>query len=308
MTGESPIEWAVITRITSPEIRKIALSIKPVKWLLLSTLLAGLIFCGWKTWEQATAYEQTTLQIIEQLQAQSQLENSGRELLEAISFGLYDGHSKQLEQLNQQMTLQHAYKRSIEQLTGLFLPLACSFMLMAWLPKRRSSDLGYAMLTIAVIALAVGLTTPILSVEASKDLPVLGETVLQFQSKGILTTITGLWENGNQWLALLLLLFSVLLPLLKTGVAWLTLFSRTHPISLRGLHLSGHIGKWSMADVFVVAILVVFFSSNEGGLTQAEVQAGLWFFAIYVVLSLLGTQLIAKAVKQRPVSERASME
>lgn len=282
---------------------------KPFKWLLLGLLLMGLIGCAWKTWEQATAYEQQTLQIIQQLQADTQLENSGRQLLEALSFGLYDGYSKQLDSLNQQKALQAAYKTSVDQLTGLFLLLSASFMLFAWLlGQRKVGELGYAMLTIAVIALVVGLTTPILPVEASKDLPVLGDTVLQFQSKGILTTITGLWEHGNQWLALLLLLFSVLLPLLKTAVAWLTLFSRTHHISLRGLHLSRHLGKWSMADVFVVAILVVFFSSNEGGLTQAEVQAGLWFFALYVLLSLLGSQLISRALKHLPKTGSPSVE
>ena len=46
--------------------------------------------------------------------------------------------------------------------------------------------------------------------------------------------------------------------------------------------------------IAVVAILVAFFStSGEGGMTHAEVQAGLWFFAAYVVLSLIGTQLIS---------------
>jgi paraquat-inducible protein A len=281
---------------------------KPLKWLLLGLLLMGLVGCAWKTWEQATAYEHQTLLIIQQLQADTQLENSGRQLLESLSFGLYDGYSKQLDNLNQQKLLQAAYKNSVAQLTGLFLLLSASFMFIAWLGQRKAGELGYAMLTVAVIALVVGLTTPILSVEASKDLPVLGETVLQFQSKGILTTITGLWEHGNQWLALLLLLFSVLLPLLKTAVAWLTLFSRTHHISLRGLHLSRHLGKWSMADVFVVAILVVFFSSNEGGLTQAEVQAGLWFFALYVLLSLLGSHLISRALKQLPKTDSPLME
>lgn len=282
---------------------------KPLKWLLLGFLLMGLIGCAWKTWEQATAYEQQTLQIIQQLQAETQLENSGRQLLEALSFGLYDGYSKQLDSLNQQKALQAAYKTSVDQLTGLFLLLSACFMLFAWLlGQRQVAELGYAMLTIAVIALVVGLTTPILSVEASKELPVLGDTVLQFQSKGILTTISGLWLHGNQWLALLLLLFSVLLPLLKTAVAWLTLFSRDHPIALRGLHLSHHLGKWSMADVFVVAILVVFFSSNEGGLTQAEVQAGLWFFALYVLLSLLGSQLISRTLKPLPKVDPSSVE
>jgi uncharacterized paraquat-inducible protein A len=50
-----------------------------------------------------------------------------------------------------------------------------------------------------------------------------------------------------------------------------------------------------MADVFVVAILVAFFAnSGENSLTHAEVQAGLWFFAVYVILSLLATQMLAR--------------
>ncbi len=273
---------------------------KPLNELLLCLLLIGLVGCGWKTWEQATAYEQQTLAIIQQLQASNQLENSGRQLLEVLSFGLYDGYSQQLESLNQQKSLQTAYKTSVQQLTLLFLVMAALLLLFAWLRRRSLGDLGYAMLSVAVIALVVGLTTPILSVEVSKTLPVLGDTVLQFQSKGVITTVTSLWEHNNRWLALLLLLFSVILPLLKTAVAWLTLFSRTHHLSLRGLHLSHHIGKWSMADVFVVAILVAFFSNNAGGLTQAEIQAGLWFFALYVVLSLLGSQLISRQLKQLP--------
>ena len=51
-----------------------------------------------------------------------------------------------------------------------------------------------------------------------------------------------------------------------------------------------------MADVFVVAILVAFFSSNGQGLTDAKVQAGLYFFTGYVVLSVLATQLIDRLI------------
>ncbi|MCW8908125.1 MAG: paraquat-inducible protein A [Sedimenticola sp.] len=268
-------------------------------WIVPVLLLLLLIGCGWKTWQQATAYERQTLLIIQQLQAENRLESSGRQLLEALSFGLYDGYSRQLEELNRAQELQTAYRRSVDQLTGIFLLLSILLLLSSWLARRRMDDLGYAMLSIAVVSLAVGLTTPILSIEASKDLPVLGITVLEFQSKGILTTIDGLWQSGHLWIAVLLALFSILLPLLKTGVAWLTLFSATHRFSLRGLHLSHHVGKWSMADVFVVAILVAFFSTDSGdGLTHAEVQAGLWFFATYVLLSLLGTQLVIRYLRQ----------
>lgn len=275
-------------------------------WIAPTLLLLLLIACGWKTWQQATAYEHQTLQIIEQLQAENRLESSGRQLLEALSFGLYDGYSRQLESLNQAQELQAAYRRSVDQLTGIFLLLSALLLLACWLARRRVDDLGYAMLSVAVVSLAVGLTTPILSIEASKSLPVLGMTVLEFQSKGILTTIEALWQGGHLWIAILLGLFSILLPLLKTGVAWLTLFSATHRFSLRGLHLSHHIGKWSMADVFVVAILVAFFSTDSGdGLTHAEVQAGLWFFATYVLLSLFGSQLIMHRLRQLETARQA---
>lgn len=275
-------------------------------WSLMTLLFIALAATGWKTWEQAVAYEQQTLLIIEQLGAETQLENSGRQLLEALSFGLYDGYSQTLDQISELKQRQSAYQQSVYQLTLIFIVIAGSILALAGLARRNLGDLGYAMLTVATVALVVGLTTPILSIEASKELPVLGETVLQFQSKGIMTTIVSLKEHDDLWLAALLFIFSVLLPLLKTSTAWLTLFSTTHHISLKGLHLSQHIGKWSMADVFVVAILVAFFSSNGSGLTEAEVQAGLWFFSIYVLLSLLGTQLISVYLRQ--YSDKAATE
>ncbi len=265
-----------------------------IKWILPGLLFLLLIWSGWKTWEQAHAYEQETLFIISQLEAEAQLESSSRKLLEILSFGLYDGYSDQVEILNQHKTLQAAYHLSVRVTTAIFFIISVVIAVTTWWVRRRLSDLGYATLTIAFIALLVGLTTPVLSLEASKELPVLGETVFQFQSKGVLSTIAALEQNGNLWLAIILFFFSVVIPVLKNLVAWLTLFSRTHHFSLRGLHISRHLGKWSMADVFVVAILVAFFStSGEGGMTHAEVQAGLWFFAAYVVLSLVGTQLIS---------------
>lgn len=266
-------------------------------WSLLLLLFAALAWCGWKSWEQARAYERVTLEIVQQLEAENQLENSRERLLEILSFGLYDGYTRQLEQLEQQKVLQAAYRESVRIMTWAFFAVAGTILLLAWLIRRRLDDLGYASLGIALVALVVGLTTPILSLEASKELPVIGQTLFQFQSKGVLSSIQSLRQHGDVWLALLLILFSVVLPALKTLIALLTLFRRTHHFSLHGLKLSRHLGKWSMADVFVVAILVVFFSSNgSNGLTQAEVQAGLWFFAAYVVLSLIGSQLIAAAV------------
>ena len=59
-----------------------------------------------------------------------------------------------------------------------------ALLVAAWGVRRDAGDVAYAMLAAAVIALAVGLSAPILSVEASKSLPLLGETVFQFDHIG----------------------------------------------------------------------------------------------------------------------------
>ena len=266
--------------------------------LLVALLLAALSLAGWKAWEQAAAYERTTLAIIDRLHADARLETLTRRALEWLSFGLYEGEGDAIAQLNDLKSLQQAYRGSVRILTTAFFGLIPALLIAAWGVRRDMGDVAYAMLAAAVIALAVGLSAPILSVEASKSLPLLGETVFQFQSKGVLSTIGTLAEAGNRWLAVLLFCFSVLIPVLKTLLVGLTFFARTHHWSLRGLRLSRHVGKWSMADVFVVAILVSFLSADGNGVTQAEVQAGLYFFAGYVVLSLAATHLIGRRLER----------
>lgn len=261
-------------------------------------LFALLLLCAWKTWEQARAYERETLFIIGQLEADNLVENKGRQLLELITLGLYEGYSEKLAELNRHQQLRQAYADSVDIMSSAFFSVALLLLMVVWMLQRDLLDLGYAMLLVALICLAVGLSTPILSLEAGKELPVIGETVFQFKSKGVLTTIDALRQSGNGWLALLLLTFSVIVPLLKTALVGVTWWSHDHHLSRRGLNLSHHIGKWSMADVFVVAILVAYFANSGEDLTEAEVQVGLLFFAAYVLLSLLGTQLITRGIKR----------
>ncbi|MCB5266456.1 MAG: paraquat-inducible protein A, partial [Candidatus Cloacimonetes bacterium] len=47
------------------------------------------------------------------------------------------------------------------------------------------------------------------------------------------------------------------------------------------------IGKWSMLDVFVVAVLLVYLTGSGSEVSHAEVQVGLYFFLAYVIVSML---------------------
>jgi len=56
--------------------------------------------------------------------------------------------------------------------------------------------------------------------------------------------------------------------------------------------------KWSMADVFILAILAA--TIKLGGLATVEVHIGLLFFAAYVLLSMLLTHRLLSAYRLQP--------
>lgn len=265
---------------------------RPAPILLVILLAAAQLYTAWEAWKQARAYEHTTAAIIAELDTEARIEAWGRRMLEWVSLGLYEASKDPVAQLSDLKTLQQSQRASARVMTVTFFGLA-PFVVAAVLWIRRSrGDAAYALLAISLVSLVVGISAPILSIQASKSLPLIGETVLQFESKSVLSMLGSLFDAGNTALAVLLLGFSVLVPLVKTLVVALTFFARSHHWSLRGLHLTHAIGKWSMVDVFVVAVLVAFLASNGKGLTHAEVQVGLYFFAGYGVLSLVATQLI----------------
>ena len=63
----------------------------------------------------------------------------------------------------------------------------------------------------------------------------------------------------------------------------------------------GRIGKWSMADVFVVATFLSYLSfsnMNTGIDTEANTLVGLYFFLAYCILSIASSQLIELTIKK----------
>jgi len=63
----------------------------------------------------------------------------------------------------------------------------------------------------------------------------------------------------------------------------------------------GRIGKWSMADVFVVATFLSYLSfsnMNTGIDTEANTLVGLYFFLAYCILSITSSHIIELAVKK----------
>ncbi|WP_316830487.1 paraquat-inducible protein A [Pedobacter aquatilis] len=170
-----------------------------------------------------------------------------------------------------------------------FAMLACVVIVLAfWWGLRKRRDLHVPLfimsLLFAFILLAVGLTASMIEVDArirSLDFVLLGEhvtfkdQVLFFQSKSIMDVVRVLIGQpgiDSILVGVLILVFSILFPVVKlssTGV---------HLLGNKKLAENGVIkyfafqsGKWSMADVIVIAILMAYIGLN--GLLEGQLQA-----------------------------------
>ena len=117
------------------------------------------------------------------------------------------------------------------------------------------------------------------------------------KSRSILGTVEELYR-ANQWLvAFLIALFSIIVPVIKSLLMIISslLSDKSARVSRVIIRL---ISKWSMADVFVVAIIVAFLAANATQQTEelfsltAEFGDGFYYFLGYCLLSILSMQLM----------------
>ena len=140
------------------------------------------------------------------------------------------------------------------------------------------------LLLCAVGLLLYGLQAPILTLE---------KFYLFSNTVSLLSALQTLAQEAEWGLFALIGSFSVVFPLLKILMLILVwnldpAFGARHRRHLRWL---ATYGKWSMLDVFVVALLVV--SVKLGSLAEVRVEAGIYAFASSVVLTMLLSAWIA---------------
>jgi len=156
----------------------------------------------------------------------------------------------------------------------------------------RGRNLAALVLTVlSLFVLMPGLGTPMLTITASiKMLGVSREVFRQTQS--ILQAVRSLHNSGNNFVAGLILLFSVLVPFLK-AIAFFVILGTRDQVRRRRLYLTVRsLSKWSMADVFVVGVFIAFLASKATGNLDAVLGRGFYFFVSYCLLSNLAFQLL----------------
>lgn len=129
------------------------------------------------------------------------------------------------------------------------------------------------------------------------------------QTRSIVSSVRRLYEVGSPVPATLILLFSVVVPFVKTALVGWAMFVADETRRRRTLAFVETIAKWSMADVFVVALFITYLAAMASQTTpaagpslvafKAEFGSGFYWFAAYCVFSLASQQLTARVLAAR---------
>ena len=116
-----------------------------------------------------------------------------------------------------------------------------------------------------------------------------GKMFFFYENKNVLDVFKTLVKTENYPIAVLIGLFTFLIPLMKLSFTLKMLFY-PHKTYKNTANLVHYLTKFSMVDVVVIALIVTYFSldtMSAGVDTKANVLMGLYFFAAYVICAVL---------------------
>lgn len=153
----------------------------------------------------------------------------------------------------------------------------------------RQSRLVTVALLLATGSLTLGCLAPLMTFQ---------KFFIFSDSVSLVSGLTDLWLKQYFLLFTIIAAFSIVLPVSKLlTLAWLWhapfVSADQHD---RRLHTLELIGKWSMLDVFVVALLVV--SLKLATVASVEIRFGLYAFIAAVLLTMVTTAYVRKLSKR----------
>jgi len=182
--------------------------------------------------------------------------------------------------------------------------------------------IGFAINLLALFLFVPGIVLPMFSLSMEMTANVSGSNLsstLIDKELSLVNTIQELFLDDRILVGLLILIFSICIPVLKTIMVSVAFLKREQIIEKKIINFVASIGKWSMADVFVIAIFLAVLSTNHAETTNAQqlalfgfklnlnissetlsfVGQGFYYFTAYCLLSLIGTHLYQSALKEK---------
>jgi uncharacterized paraquat-inducible protein A len=165
---------------------------------------------------------------------------------------------------------------------------------------QRSQSMKAALLALVMFsacAFAAGLVLPLFKIEPRAEewteaLKLLAPGKMQSKEFTLLGGIVGMWHGGEWVLAIILALFSVVLPLAKLSILTVEA-AAPEALSDSWRQFMKSVSRYAMVEVFVIALLVMLAKGMPGG-SRMELGIGTTAF----VLSVL-TGLVAGMIEMR---------
>ena len=179
--------------------------------------------------------------------------------------------------------------------------------------------LAFLIIFVSFGVLVPGLTQPVMAIKMKTKVDAKIKRIemdAYDKERSILGTVQDLYEDDRVLVAFLILLFSVLVPFIKGILLLVALSFGKGNLKHQIFKFVDIIGKWSMADVFVVAVFLVFLATSDRAigksfdvsmlgmslpvrvdtLMRTELRAGFYFFLSYCLLSLVGLHVVKAAL------------
>ena len=154
--------------------------------------------------------------------------------------------------------------------------------------QKSANGITTALLVLSTALLPLGLF-----------LPALETTQFAFWrgEHSIIGVGVSLLEGEEYLLAGAVWAFSVIFPTAKLVWMW-RLNHRAGPIPRSTIRRLEWFGKWSMGDVFIIALIV--FSARSNSILDVSIAPGLIAFSLSVILAMLASGRIARREAQPP--------
>jgi uncharacterized paraquat-inducible protein A len=148
-------------------------------------------------------------------------------------------------------------------------------------PRNR---LALLLTLVSLALLWPGLVQPVLTIRASIELFGTSREVSN-ETRSVVSAIRTLHDSGNDFVAGLILVFSVLVPFAKVALL-VPILTRRDGEGRHRLHrFVSAISKWAMADVFAVGMLIALLVARGTANLSAVAGPGFYFFVAYCLVS-----------------------
>jgi hypothetical protein len=293
-------------------------SSRKIIFIILGLLFAGeAILSGWKI----VAHTQASTNAIEQVLNTYNMKNEGERTLQqfdaqhpVLGF-LFSSTVKKTLKLPSENQAENAlsagvtadlkivrHESSIAAWWSWFLLSLSALYVVSVIAVERRHDTRavlFALTSVSVIFFFVGILAPAMVIWTAPDIPLATGNlnfVVQHQVRGIAAIIMELFRAGHWMIGGFLLLFSIVTPLTKASLTYfVTAVSTSKERNAKIGDFLHTIGKWSMADVFVAAILLALFALKFQEATKSIPCLGLYYFIGYCLLSLTTTEILTRS-------------